>query len=97
MPTVALINYGIVNGPTGFRLPAGLSVVDRIDQANVVTLVLTPASASTLANWLATDLPEQGYSVQGASADSVVFSGPAWSGAFTRSNELAGLTLRKNT
>lgn len=94
--TVPLTVYGITDGPPEFRLPAGLVVLDVLDQPNVVTLVMGPDAGPTLAAWLRQHLASFGYRVDAASRDSVVFSGRVWSGAFTSDRRLSGLTLRRN-
>lgn len=94
--SVPLTVYGITDGPADFRLPAGLVVLDTMDQPNVVTLVLNPDSAASVADWLRRALPASGYHVDAAGDNSVVFHGAAWSGAFTADARLAGLTLRRN-
>jgi len=95
-PTQALRWYGFTNGPAGFVVPQGLTVVYRIDQPNVVTAFFAASEGPQLAAWLAAQLPGMGYRVQGSSADSVVFAGPAWSGAFTSDSKISALTLRRN-
>lgn len=95
-PTQALTWYGFTNGPAGFVVPQGLTVVYRIDQPNVVTAFFPASDGPHLASWLAAQLPAMGYRVEGASADSVVFSGSVWSGAFTSDSQVSALTLRRN-
>ena len=95
-PTQALRWYGFANGPAGFVMPQGLTVVYRIDQPNVVTAFFPASEGQHLAGWLAAQLPGMGYRVEGASADSVVFSGSVWSGAFTSDSQVSALTLRRN-
>lgn len=94
--SVGLNVYGITHGPGDFRLPAGLVVLDTMDQPNVVTLVLGPDAGTFLADWLRQHLPDAGYRVDAAGHGSVVFHGSTWSGSFTSDTRLAGLTLRRN-
>jgi len=95
-PTQALRWYGFANGPAGFVVPQGLTIVYRIDQPNVVTAFFPASEGPHLASWLASQLPAMGYRVDAASADSVVFSGSAWSGAFTSDSQVSALTVRRN-
>ncbi len=92
---VALSAYAISHGPAVFGLPAGLTVVQKVDQPNVVTLVLTAESSKNLESWLVKNLPTMGYRIDGSGGDSVVFTGVEWSGAYTRTDSVAGLTLRR--
>ena len=95
-PTQSLGWYGFTHAPAGVVLPRGLSVVYRIDQPNVVTAFFPASDGPRLAAWLAEQLPTMGYRVEGASVDSVVFSGSTWSGAFTSDSQVSALTLRRN-
>ncbi|MDA8439813.1 MAG: hypothetical protein M0Z51_13270 [Propionibacterium sp.] len=92
--TRGLQAYGFTYAPAGFVLPQGLDIVYAIDQPNVVTAFFPAADGGHLATWLAANLPAMGYHVQASSADSVVFSGTTWSGAFTSDSDIAALTLR---
>lgn len=92
--TRGLQAYGFSHAPAGFVLPQGLDILYKIDQPNVVTAFFPAADGAHLATWLAANLPAMGYQVQGSSADSVVFSGTTWSGAFTSDSDIAALTLR---
>ncbi|SER59439.1 hypothetical protein SAMN05443377_10391 [Propionibacterium cyclohexanicum] len=95
MPGVTLSSLGFMHGPAGFTVPAGLDLRDRVDQSNVVTLVVPAAQGQGLLDYLNASLPALGYTVTARSADSLIFEAPGWQGAFTMSDALAGLTLRR--
>lgn len=91
---VTLASLGFQNGPEGFLVPQGLTFSQRVDQENVVTLIVPVRQGQGLLDFLNDNLGAQGYQIEGSSDDSLVFSSPDWEGAFTMSDEQAGLTLR---
>ena len=93
--TVPLSELGFRNGPEGFRVPSGLVLSGRVDQTNVVTFTMDGAQGRRLHEYLMTALPSMGWTIEGSSGDSIVFSASGWEGAFTMSDEQAGLTLRR--
>jgi len=97
---VWLSNYGFQNGPAGFSLPEGLAISERIDQANVVTLIVDAAQAELLAGYLDRNLSAMGFEIVARALNlgtptSLIFEAPGWHGAFTLGQQQAGLTLRR--
>lgn len=94
-PGVSLSSLGFLHGPAGFTVPAGLDIVQSVDQSNVVTLVVPAEQGGGLISYLEATLPGSGFTVTARSADSLIFEAPGWQGAFTMSQSMAGLTLRR--
>lgn len=94
-PGVSLASLGFLHGPDGFTVPVGLDVRQSVDQSNVVTLVVPADQGDELLGYLAASLPATGFTITARSADSLIFEAPDWQGAFTMSDSLAGLTLRR--
>ncbi|RCK68995.1 hypothetical protein DT076_13905 [Desertihabitans brevis] len=93
---VTLRELGLTHGPVDLvTLPEDVTVLERIDQPNVITLVLTAEDGPPSAAHLEQTLPDVGYTVDATGGGSLLFSGPGWSGAFTTSTEVSGLTLRQ--
>ncbi len=92
---VSLASMGFLHGPEAFTVPAGLDVRQRVDQSNVVTLVVPADQGGELLNYLEARLPAAGFTITARSADSLIFGTSDWQGAFTMSDSLAGLTLRQ--
>lgn len=92
---VALASLGFVNGPAGFSVPTGVAITERVDQPNVVTLVMTAPAGEAIASYLRKHLPSMGFTVTGDANASLTFGDGAWDGAFTSANGVSGLTLRK--
>ncbi|CUW09803.1 hypothetical protein EFN20_05645 [Propionibacterium freudenreichii] len=91
---MTLASLGFVNGPQGFRVPDGLEQRQRVDQTNVVTLVVPGSQGQQLYDYLRNALSSLGFTLTAASGDSLIFDAPGWEGAFTMDDQLAGLTLR---
>lgn len=104
IPTVSLPAGGVSLAELGFRngpvdrvsLPAGVRLDLRVDQPNVVTATITEPTGPKVADWLRTSLPAGGFTVRADAGDSLLFAGYGWSGAYTTSDQLAALTLRKD-
>lgn len=94
-PGESLAALGFLHGPQGFTVPTGLDVRQSVDQSNVVTLVVPADQGPELLGYLEARLPAAGYTITARSADSLVFGNAGWQGAFTMSDSLAGLTLRR--
>lgn len=95
-----LADYGFANGPRGFSVPAGLAIGERVDQPNVVTLIVDADQSAQLAEYLATNLPVMGFEITARDSISgtpsaLIFEAPGWQGAFTRGEQRAALTLRR--
>lgn len=95
-PGVTLRSLGLTHGPVDdVTLPSSVSVLERIDQENVITLVLAPDDGLPSAEHLVATLPAAGFEVTASVPGSLTFTGPEWDGAFTTSPEVSGLTLRR--
>lgn len=92
---VRLAELGFRNGPEDFRVPDGLVLTGRVDQDNVVTLLMDEAQGRRVHDYLMSSLPGAGWTIEGSSDDSIVFSTSGWEGALTVTAEQAGLTLRR--
>lgn len=92
---VTLSSLGFANGPEGFRVPAGLELRQRVDQTNVVTLVVPGSQGHQFYDFLRSGLSSLGFTITAASSDSLIFDAPGWQGAFTMDDQIAGLTLRQ--
>jgi hypothetical protein len=89
-----LSGYSLENAPYGFTVPADLKPTIKIDQKNLVTLGLSPADGMLTHDYLMRHLNTMGFSVDGSSADSLIFHDAHWQGALTVTVETAALTLR---
>ena len=92
---VTLASLGFTNGPSYLLVPRGVVIKERVDQPNVVTLVLTWPDGPTVARYLTGNVEAMGFRLVASSSDSVVFADDHWDGAFTSVDGLAGLTLRR--
>ena len=92
---VRLSELGFRHGPDDFRVPDGLVLTGRVDQDNVVTLLMDQEQGRRVHDYLMTVLPGAGWTIEASSGDSIVFTTSGWEGAFTMTGEQAGLTLRR--
>ncbi|MVA76455.1 hypothetical protein GC722_10530 [Auraticoccus sp. F435] len=94
----SLRQLGLSHGPVdAITLPATVTVLERVDQANVVTLVLAAEDGVPTAEHLVATLPAAGFEVTASVPGSLTFTGQGWEGAFTTSPEVSGFTLRRTT
>ncbi|NNG20214.1 hypothetical protein HJ590_11655 [Naumannella sp. ID2617S] len=94
---VSLAQLGFQNGPAAaVTLPRGARIDQRVDQPNVLTATFTSPAPAELAGWLRGHLGEGGFRIIADRGDSLVFVGSGWSGAFTATDALSALTLRKD-
>lgn len=96
----SLRELGLRNGPEAFWLPREVTVRERIDQPNVVTLSFDASEGPALARYLSEHLAEMGWDVTADRNGSLLFTTDDWRGAFTtptagESAGLAALTLRR--
>lgn len=91
---VLLRNLGFSNGPDGFSLPVGCVIIERVDQPNVVSLVVQEPDASRVAEYLRKSLPTLGFTISEDRNGSLLFADKHFDGAFTSSGEISGLALR---
>lgn len=94
---VSMAQLGFRNVPAAsITLPAGVQILRQVDQENVLTATFAAPSPAELAGWLRTSLPQAGFRITADRGDSLVFTGPGWSGAFTADNGVSALTIRRN-
>jgi len=94
---VTLADLGFQHAPADFRVPTGLELSERVDQENVVTLVVPGTQGSALYEFVRAELSSVGFTLAAVSDDSLIFGAPGWDGAFTMDDQVAGLTLRRLT
>ncbi len=91
-----LRDLGLTHGPVdAITLPATVTVLQLVDQANSVTLVLEARDGEPTAEHLVATLPAAGFEVTASVPGSLTFTGQGWDGAFTTSSEVSGFTLRR--
>ncbi|MDN5997252.1 MAG: hypothetical protein L0K42_08575, partial [Acidipropionibacterium jensenii] len=90
-----LRDFAIRNGPEQLPLPADLMISYTVDNPNNVTLVIDVSQGSQTYRFLRDRLPGAGFTITADRQQSLTFSGHGWSGAYTVSQDLAGLTLRR--
>lgn len=93
---LTLRQLGFSNGPEEFSLPTDLVLATRVDQPNVVTLVLARPSPETVEDYLRATLPGSGFTID-ARADTgqaMTFVGHGWTGAFTGTGSTTAIVLR---
>jgi hypothetical protein len=76
-------------------LPDDLVITYRVDQPNVVTLVLSPSDSRRVLAHLQANLGAEHAVITGSSGDSLTFDLQGWQGAFTSNDQQAALTLRR--
>ena len=69
------------------------TLTDGHVQTGVTAVVVSPSGAE-VAEHLRTALPAAGFTITADGADSLLFEGGAWQGAFTVNGEVAALSLR---
>ncbi len=93
---VSLRGLGFRNGPVdNVSLPADAAVVRRVDQPNVTTAFGPAADGERVREHLLRTLPAAGWQLDRDTADALLFHVTGYDGAFTRNDELWGLTLRR--
>lgn len=94
---MTLRQIGFENGPVDeFSLPRELVITTRVDQPNVVTIVLARPSPETVEDYLRATLPDAGFTID-ARADTgqaMTFEGNGWTGAFTGTISTSAIILR---
>lgn len=89
-----LRDLGFQHGPEDLWLPKDLEIVERIDVANNVTLVIANPPGAQVAVWLREELPRAGFRITADAADSLLFRRGEWQGAFTVTGDHCALSLR---
>lgn len=79
-----------------FTLPSGIEVSARVDQPNVVTIVLANPSPSEVEDYLRATLPAEGFTIdaRAAAGQTMTFTGHGWTGAFTGTGPSSAVVLR---
>lgn len=94
---LSLAALGFSNGPTfAFSVPRGAVIIDRVDQPNEVTLVLSAPGPAGVARYYRRTLPSTGFAIEqdAAGEDTLTFSGHGWRGAMTGSGSRSAVFLR---
>lgn len=89
-----LSEVGFQHAPAGFSVPESFVQVERIDQVNNITLVVSQPEGAEFAQYLREYLPAMGYGIVADNDDSLIFENAQWVGGFTVTGELSALTLR---
>jgi len=93
--TVTMASLGWKNGPADrIVLPTGTGIDRRVDQANVITAIGSPAMADSVRKTLTDTLPSYGWTITASGGGSLVFSDAHYDGAFTSDSSLWALTIR---
>lgn len=90
----ALSDLGFEHAPAGFPVPRGAAISDRVDSGNNITVVMTAPDGLEVAAFYRRVLPELGFSITADAANSLLFEGGGYEGAFTVSNGYSAVTLR---
>jgi hypothetical protein len=94
---LTLRELGFENGPLDeFSLPSDLAIATRVDQPNVVTIVLAGPDPAAVEDYLRAILPAEGFTID-ARADAgqaMTFEGHGWTGGFTGSGATSAVVLR---
>ena len=94
---LTLRQLGFENGPLDeFSLPRDLVIATRVDQPNVVTIVLAGPSPGTVEDYLRATRPDAGFTIDARAADgqALTFEGSGWTGGFTGTGTTSAVVLR---
>lgn len=94
---LTLRQLGFTNGPLDqFSLPSELLISTRVDQPNVVTIVLAGPSPEVVEDYLRTTLPQHGFTIDAQATDgqAMTFAGDGWTGGFTGTGTTSAVVLR---
>lgn len=92
--STSLRDLGFTNAPAGFAIPVGVTVVSGVNEVSVITAQFSADDGPAVLAFLLANLAAMGHPITASSADSVVFGGDPWHGAFTMNAATALLTLR---
>lgn len=90
-----LVSLGLSHAPATITLPPGVGITRQVNQPNVVTVLIRANDGAAVLAHLEQNLAAEGFTISSRSADSLIFASPAWEGAYTMNDQVAGLTLRK--
>jgi hypothetical protein len=86
---------GWKNGPADrIFLPVDAGIDERVDQANVITAIGSPAASASVLSTLTETLPSYGWTITASGGGSLVFSDAQYDGAFTSDSSLWAITIR---
>lgn len=93
---LTLQQLGFENGPTGFTLPPESVITTKVDQPNVVTVVLSRPGPQTVEDYLRSTLPDEGFTIDARSTanGALTFKGNGWTGGFTGTTVSSAIVLR---
>ncbi|BAK34362.1 hypothetical protein MLP_13480 [Microlunatus phosphovorus NM-1] len=94
---LTLRQLGFNNGPLDeFSLPSNLQISTRVDQPNVVTIVLASPSPELIEDYLRATLPQEGFTIdaRAAAGQAMTFAGHGWTGGFTGTGANSAVVLR---
>ncbi len=94
---ISLRGLGLTHGPVErVFVPRNAFVTARVDQATNVVVVLSYPSTATVATFLRSSLPGNGFvlTADDPATRTLTFAGFGWTGAFTGSDETSSLLLR---
>ena len=94
---LTLRQLGFANGPlNAFSLPSQLQLATRVDQPNVVTVVLSGPSPEVVESYLRATLPGEGFTIdaQATTGEAMTFTGHGWTGGFTGTGGNSAVVLR---
>ncbi len=94
---VTLRELGFSNGPVEeFSIPTGAVVTDRVDQPNVVTIVMSAPPVAALADYYRRALPAAGFTITAddPTTHTLTFAGQGWTGVLTGSDDATAVSLR---
>lgn len=94
---LTLRELGFENGPLDeFTLPSDLVISTRVDQPNLVTMIVSRPSPQTIEDYLRSTLPDAGFTIDARSATggAMTFEGNGWSGGFTGTDATSAIVLR---
>ena len=97
MPGLTLRQLGFANGPLDeFTLPSDLQISTRVDQPNVVTIVMASPGPDVIEDYLRATLPGEGFTIdaRAAAGQAMTFTGHGWSGGFTGTRSNSAVVLR---
>lgn len=98
-PTVetglTLQQLGFGNGQR-ILLPADAVITTKVDQPNVVTVVLSAPSPQSVEDYLRATLPDAGFTIDARSLaeGALTFQGHGWTGGFTGTGATSAIVLR---
>lgn len=94
---VTLRQLGFTNGPLDeFTLPSTLEVSAKVDQPNVVSIVLVNPSPAEVEDYLRAALPREGFRIdaRATAGAAMTFAGHGWTGGFTGTGTSSAVVLR---